>query len=128
MKDYPNDDLRLYLTYFSIFSIVTNCGMLGWLPGILITRIGILHLNTFVPCSNELLYCICFLMYILNALLRGIPFISKLKRERFDAIGHELQKGNYDIVSLQEVLHTNVYTKFSFYNFIKTQSSLEKPR
>jgi hypothetical protein len=67
-------------------------------------------------------------MYILNALLRGIPFISKLKRERFDAIGHELQKGNYDIVSLQEVLHTNVYTKFSFYNFIKTQSSLEKPR
>ena len=86
--------------------------MLGWLPGILITRIGVLHLNTFVPCSNELLYCICFLIYILNALLRGIPFISKLKRERFDAIGHELKKGNYDIVSLQEVLHTNVYTKF----------------
>ncbi|XP_028410219.1 LOW QUALITY PROTEIN: sphingomyelin phosphodiesterase 2-like [Dendronephthya gigantea] len=33
----------------------------------------------------------------------GIPYLSKVKKERFDAIGQELKKGNYDIVSLQEV-------------------------
>jgi hypothetical protein len=43
-------------------------------------------------------------------LLRGIPYISKLKKERFDAIGQELKKGNYDIVSLQEVNNAHCMT------------------
>ena len=34
---------------------------------------------------------------------RGVPYVSKLRSERFTCIADELAKGHYDIVSLQEV-------------------------
>lgn len=54
-------------------------------------------------------------------LCRGLKFISKFRKERYEAIVNEILESNYDIVNLQEVW------VFAEFQYIKDRLSKQFP-
>lgn len=72
-------------------------------------ELSILTLNVWYVSNFNRLIDAHFCNIVIYFGYRGIPFISKDRDIRIKAIGHELEKGKYDIVSLQEVWSESDY-------------------
>ena len=70
-----------------------------------IVELSILTLNIWLV--DKTIVAISKILKGFLSLHRGIPFVSKDRSIRVNAISKEIAKGDYDVVSLQEVSKVN---------------------